>query len=255
MAEGENPWTTLANKLLALGYEIAGAAGPEVLRNDDHAGDIRLLAVQLIARSLSNMRGALAMAGADLVVEARVLSRCILENQFWIAGFANNSAEFRKLMIEDDLRRRGAKAQTLFKTGELPDSIEGKLREWMRSNKAWQRAKSIAPKQLAQDAQIADAYLFYELLSTDAHPTVFALNRYVISRDGIEIIEIDLDPTPTRAELDDTVGLACFGLVNVLVGGCQILRSKAADRADELAREYLELMTAKAEPAERDFST
>lgn len=39
------PWTSLADKLLHLGYEIAGSAGPEVLRNDDNRGDIRLNAV------------------------------------------------------------------------------------------------------------------------------------------------------------------------------------------------------------------
>ncbi len=139
-------WIALANKLLRLGYEIAGSAGPEVQRNDDHAGDIRLMAVSLTARSLSNMRGTLAMVESKLVVEARVLARCILENQFWIAGFANDPDKFRQTMIKDDRNRKGEEGQTLFETGELPDEVEKGLRQWMRTNKEWRTTKSICPE-------------------------------------------------------------------------------------------------------------
>jgi hypothetical protein len=75
-------WTELANKLFGLGYEVAGAAGPEILKTDDNQGDIRLMAVSLIARSLSHMRGVFAMIRDKRIVEARVLVRCIIENQF-----------------------------------------------------------------------------------------------------------------------------------------------------------------------------
>jgi hypothetical protein len=248
-------WFSLANKLLDIGYEIAVSAGPEIQRNDDHAGDIRLMAVSLIARSLSNMRGTLAMVNAKRLVEARVLARCILENQFWLAGFTNEPDKFRKVIVDDNLNRRGSKGRTLFETGEMPDHIEEKLRQWMRDNKRWKTSKSVTPKQVARDAQIGDAYVFYELLSSDAHPTLFTLNRYVVSTDGREITGIDLDPEPTGEELAETTGLGCFGLVNVLVGGCTILRSEAAERVDELAREYLRLMAATVEAHETERSS
>jgi hypothetical protein len=235
-------WTSLADKLVRLGYEIAGSAGPEVQRNDDDQGDIRLMAASLIARSLSNITGTLAMVGAKRIVEARVLARCILENQFWMAGFASDPNKFRQALIDDDLNRKGLKGRTLFETGEIPDYIEQRLRQWMRANKEWNKSKSITPKQVARGAQVGEAYVFYDFLSTDAHPTIFTLNRYVEAADGQHISGIALDPGPTEAELADTVGLACFGLVSLLAGGCTILRSAAADRVDVLAREYLELM-------------
>jgi hypothetical protein len=141
-------WIALADKLLRLGYEIAGSAAPEVQRNDDHKGDIRLMAVSLVARSLSNMRGTLAMILEKRIVEARVLARCILENQFWAAGFAEDPEKFRQAMISKDLNKRGSSGQMLFETGEIPDEIEQKLRQWMRENKGWNKAKSIAPKQV-----------------------------------------------------------------------------------------------------------
>ncbi len=170
-------WNSLAHKLVSLGYEVAGAAAPEVLRTDDDRGDIRLMGVSLVARSLSNMRGTLAMVSEKQVVEARVLARCILENLFWIAGFASDPNRFRQAMIDGDRNRRGSQGQTLFETGEMPDEAEKKLRQWLRDNKEWRTSKSATPKQIARDAQLGDAYVFYNLLSSDAHPTVPALDR------------------------------------------------------------------------------
>jgi len=244
------PWTALADKLLRLGYEIGGSAAPEVQRNDDNKGDIRLMVVSLIARSLSNMRGVLAMIREKRIVEARVVARCILENQFWAAGFAENPDKFRHAMISHDLNKKGSSGQMLFTTGEIPDEYEGKLRQWMRENKGWDKAKSIAPKQVAKNAQVSDAYVFYDLLSSDAHPTIHALNRYVISKDGKEITDIDLDPEPKEEELAETVSLGCYGLVGALICACKILQADASERVDSLAREYLEMMRAKVEEDE-----
>jgi hypothetical protein len=128
-------WIELADKLLGLGYDVAGAAGPQILKNDDNQGDIRLMAVSLIARSLSNMRGVFAMIRDKRIVEARVLARCIIENQFWIAGFAEDPDKFRQALISQDLNKKGSSGQILFETGELSDEIEQKLRQWMRDNK------------------------------------------------------------------------------------------------------------------------
>ena len=129
----------------------------------------------------------------------------------------------------------------------MPDEIEQKLRRWMRENNGWNKAKSIAPKQVAKDAKVSDAYMFYDLLSSDAHPTVHTLNRYVLSEDGKEITDIDLDPEPCGEESAETVSLGCYGLVGVLICGCKILQSGASEKADLLAREYLEMMREKVE--------
>jgi hypothetical protein len=248
--DGLPQWIALADKLMRLGYVIAGSAGSEVQRNDDHKGDIRLMAVSLIARSLSNMRGTLAMIREKRIVEARVLARCILENQFWAAGFAEDPDKFRQATISHDLNKKGSSGQTIFETGDMPDEIEQRLRQWMRENKGWNKAKSIAPKKVAKEAQMSGAYVFYDLLSSDAHPTVHALNRYVISKDGKEITDIDLDPEPSEEESTETVSLGCYGLVGVLVCGCKILQSDASKKVDSLAREYLGMMRAKAEADE-----
>ncbi len=196
------------------------------------------------------MRGALELVGKRRIVEARTLVRCILENLFWAAGFAEDHDKFRQAMLDDDQNRKGLAGQTLFKTGELPDEIEQKLRRWMRENKGWNKLKSIAPNQVAEGTQVGDAYVFYNALSLDAHPTIQALNRYVVSKDGKDITGIDLDPEASEAELVETVSLGCYGLVTVLACGCKILRSDASEKVDLLAREYLEMMKAVAEANE-----
>jgi hypothetical protein len=112
----------------------------------------------------------------------------------------------------------------------------------MRENKDPSKAKSIAPKRAAKDAQLSDAYVFYDLLSTDAHPTARALNRYVIKNDREEITGIDLDPEAAEEELADTVSLGCYGLIIVLTCGCKILNSagklgrRSGERPPNVAR-------------------
>ena len=237
----QDRWTNLATNLLNQGYDIAGAAGPAILRNDAQQGDIRLMATTLIARSLSHMRGVLILLREKRLVEARTLARSILENQFWLAGFSEEPERFRKLMIDGDKNRRGASGQALFETGELSDEVGEQVRNWMRENKDWNKLKSVAPKEVAKNARQSDAYVFYSYLSSDSHPTVAALDRYVTSVNGV-VTGLDLDPKPTDEEIVDTLGLACYGLVIVLVAGCKILRSPGATSVDELAQEYLGLM-------------
>jgi hypothetical protein len=181
------------------------------------------------------------------LVEARVIARCILENQFWATCFADDPDRFRQALIDQDLNKKGSSGEMLFAGGGLLDEIDQQLREWLRANKGWKQSKAIAPKHVAKDAGLSDAYLFYDVLSSDAHPTVHALNRYVTSADGKSITGIDLDPVLAEEELIDTIGLSCYGLLGVLVSACTLLRSEAAGRLDLLAQEYLALMKAKVE--------
>ncbi len=239
-------WHALAQKLLVVGYEIAGASAPALKGNGDRKNDIRLLAVLLVARSLSNMRGMLTMIREQQIVEARTLARCIHENFFWMAGFAHDPKKFRQILIDDDIKRKSLQGQMLFEGGDLPDALKQKLRQWMRDNQG-QAAKEATPRQLARDADVADAYLFYRMLSVDAHPTLHALYRHVIMEADQTISEIDLSPAPAGREQGETVGLGCFALVQVLGCACEILGADAAGRVDLLAREYLELMKVQAD--------
>jgi hypothetical protein len=235
-------WTALANKLLHAGYKVSGNAGPQVIDNEDHQADIRLMAVTLIARTLSHMRGVLILARENRIVEARVLTRCILENQFWIVGFSEEPDQFRRSMIDQDKNRRGANGQALFETGGISDEAGEQVRHWLRENSDWNKKKSITPKEVAKNAQQSEAYPLYNYLSFDSHPTPASLNRFVSSANGEEITDIDLDPEPREDEITDTLGLACYGVAITLNAGCKILRSNEAENVDVLAREYLELM-------------
>lgn len=236
-------WLALADKLLRTGYELAGASAPTLLEDGS-----RLEVVLLVVRSLSNMQGVRTMIRGGRVVEARVLARCILENQFWLAGFSNDPEKFRQALVDQDLNRKGAAAQTLFETGGMTDATEQKLRDWLRAHKDWKKSKTPAPKQTARDAQLYEAYPFYELLSTDAHPTTNTLNRYVRFDDKMEITEIVADPEPTQSDLNETIGLACYALVIVLVAAAKALQSAVVDKVDLLASEYLELMKSDIQP-------
>ncbi len=238
-------WHVLAKKLLDIGYEIAGASAPALKGNNDRENDIRLIAVLLVARSLSNMRGMLTMIREQQIVEARTLARCIHENFFWMAGFVHDPEKFRQTLIDEDTKRKSLQAQTLFAGGDLPDALKRKLRQWSRDNRG-QDAKSTAPRELARHADVQNAYLLYSMLSADAHPTLHALYRYVITNTDQRISEIDLSPAPLESEQAETVSLGCFALVQVLVCACAILGAGAAERVNSLAHEYLHLMEVQA---------
>lgn len=244
--DGLAPWFSLANKLLEVGYEIAGAAGPEIQRNDGDAGDIRLMAVSLISRSLSNMRGTLVMVAQKRLVEARVLARCIIENQFWLVGFANEPERFRQAIIDDDLNRRGSKSRTLFETGPMPDNVEKKLRQWMRNNKGWKhpnRSHQSRWPETQKSAMLTCSMTYSPPMRTRLYLPLTAISSQRAVKRSTALTSI---LSRVKRNLAETTGLGCFGLVNVLIGGCTILRSAFVERVDELAHEYLRLMTAMA---------
>ncbi len=58
------------------------------------------------------------------------------------------------------------------------------------------------------------------------------------------ISDIDFKLQPAEQELAETLGLGCFGLVQVLGCACMILELDATEKVDLLVREYLEMMKA-----------
>ncbi len=245
MTERLSQWFALTAKLLNTGYTIAHSAGPKLKSSDNRNADIQFYAVSLIARSLSNMRGVTTMIHEKRSVEAAILSRCILENLFWIVGFAEKPQKFRKIAVDHDLKRNGLSIENLFKGGKLPDRTEEFLRKWMRNNNSWKTAKSSEPKKLATEIGFEDAYLFYDHLSQEAHPTITGFNRYVVSRDKTGITEIDLAPEPDEFELEDAISMGCYGLVTAIIAGCKIFESEYSQIANQLGHEYLYLMQQK----------
>lgn len=243
----QQEWIDHAEQLIATGYSILATAN--VVIGPRGAGDVKVLACTLLARTMSNLRGVLALAKLELVVEARVLVRCCFENQIRIAGLQGEGDKFAERMRDEEIRSRQARGQFLFEIEESREALGeagDRLKTYLQSLKGISpKNKSLAPKEVADQTSVRPTYMLYSQLSADAgHPTLSALNRYIVTMEesGERIRGIDAAPTTNPRELTDTLSLACMAALGVCVGANEILEGTDGGLAlDALAEEYLRL--------------
>lgn len=235
-----NTWKPLANRIIDAGLSIF--AESEIPITSDGAADLKVLSMTLLARTISNAKAALLLVDANKVVEARILVRCCFENQFWIAGLAKDGQQFRKSMLASEMKKRVSRGTLLFEVGaQMEDEVENRLRAWLRENKNWKSGKTISPKEVATGSVVRKSYVFYEQLSSDsAHPTLDALNRYIVPADKDGIRGIDINPVVQGVELSETMHLLCLATIGVLAGVNELLGGvKTGDSIGRLADEYM----------------
>jgi hypothetical protein len=94
----------------------------------------RFLALTLLSRTLSNLKGAMVLLDSKLIVEARTVARCCVENYFWIGGLVYQGDEFVKQMRHDALSQRQATHQVIFQHDLLDENggLEERVRAFMR---------------------------------------------------------------------------------------------------------------------------
>jgi hypothetical protein len=123
--------------------------------------------------------------------------------------------------------------------------VEVRLRAWLRNtNKRFGDAKTLNPKQVAVSRRdIGRTYIFYSQLSSDAaHPSVTALNRYVIPHTINEVGGIDVEPIVADEEIEETLELLCQAVMGVCVGVNQMLGgTRGGGALNGLAEEYVAL--------------
>ena len=237
-------WTVLAEKLGTAGLEIFRTA--EVGITPKGFSDEKVLALTLLARSVSNLKGVLVLLHARRTVEARTITRCCMENFYWTVALSEQGENFVRQMLHDEMNHRKARGQFIFESDvELDAAIEGRLREWLKgANKRFAGAKSLNPKDVASvRADFAKTYTFYSQLSSDAaHPSVDTLNRYVIPHTEDEVGGIDIEPVVKDAEIAETLEYLCMAFIGVCVGVNQVLGGTNGGNAlSALADEYIAL--------------
>ena len=114
--------------------------------------DETVLALMLLARTVSNMKGALLLLDAKRIVEARIIARSCLENFYWTVGLAEEGEAFVRKMRDDEMSHRRAQGQSIFSNDiELEETVKQRLQAFMRaSGKKFGDAKTLSPKQVAR---------------------------------------------------------------------------------------------------------
>jgi hypothetical protein len=200
----------------------------------------------VLVRTVSNLKGVIALASANLIVEARILTRCCFENLFYVAALSEAGDKFVNEMKQAEFDSLHARGQFLIQMRfrEEDPKRDAKLRAAL---KKWanETRKSISPKQIAIKGVMKNSYIYYTQLSADAaHPTLTALHRYITKtrEPGKTTIDIMLDAAPDPEEIADTLGWACEAVIGVCVGVDEMLGHTAlAGRIRKVADEYASL--------------
>jgi hypothetical protein len=230
-------WRALVEHAIRSGIDILSrprSSGPEKERN--------IVAKTLLARTLSNCRAALLLLESRRIVEARILTRCCLENWYWLAALEAQGDKFIQDILNDDDSHRSKRGQNLLASGvPLDDEREPRLRARLREiNKRNQKPQQLKPGAVASITDVKRTYPFYEQLSGDAcHPETDALSRYIAEN------EIIAEPPLVDDEVFETFELLSLAVLSVCIGVSQMLGDAMdAPRLNELAKTHVELRNA-----------
>jgi hypothetical protein len=253
--EGSEPvsnreqWLELAHRLYEKGKAIFDQS--DVLESEAGTRDPRVVALALLARTMSNFQAGILLLDNGHIVEARTMARCCYENLFWIAALAKSGDDFIKAMELDDAASRMKRANGLlewFKTQNQKIDFAESLANF-RAGLLETHGKpgGIIHKKAADDGGVGGAYIIYRELSGDAaHPSATSLSRHVTWEGVDDEARFTLHALPIEEPyaVEDTLELTCNPLLGVCVAANQILGgsdsgeglSKLADDFSELSR-------------------
>lgn len=141
--------------------------------------DVKVLTMFSALRSLSNYQSAIMNLERGMVVEARIMARCLYENSFCIGALVDNPDKFIPLLRHDNIAAKRGQAVAL-KEGSysLTADVEAAMDERISGDKG----RHLKWKDIAEMSSLSNNYLMYKHLSDDAmHYSASSLKRYIIS--------------------------------------------------------------------------
>ena len=150
-----------------------------------------------------------------MIVEARTLVRCCIENLLWLGRLAAEGDKFVEDMAEDEHQSRKKRVRFILEKGPALDEPTSDTFRGIseKLNKAAISGKLLNPSEVAKGGLFAWLHLPYSILSADsAHPSLNALGRYLVRDDNTNMRGIDLLPVPLAREMSMTLHLACVAL-------------------------------------------
>ena len=179
-----------------------------------------------------------------------MLARSIFENEFYLYRLARDGSAFVREMVADEVYYRGALGETMFKEEQAREAMGEERRARMRAfikglRQESSNAKPLKPKDAISGTDVSAAYAYYQELSFDAgHPSITALNRYVVETTENEIVGLSLRPRIKDGEAMDTAFLAAVALLGVCISANKAFDgTTGGKRLEELVAEYYEIAT------------
>jgi hypothetical protein len=233
-------WLGYLDRIIACGEGIAETAR---IKNDD-ARLPKLLAACLLARSVSTARAVVHLIGLGHVVEARMLARSILENEFYLFRLArDDGSAFAHEMFADEAYYHHALGQTMLKEEQAREAMGGEEQSRIQAIVKQVRQESpnaapLKPQKVISGTDISSASVLYQKLSSDAaHPSLTALKRHFVQSAGTE--GLLLKPRIKDGEVMDTAFLASMALLGGCIAANDALGGTAGgERLEGLVAEY-----------------
>jgi hypothetical protein len=103
-------WLDFAKRLHPVGMGIFRLTPIEA--TEQGSSDMRIVGLLLLARTLSNLRAAIALTENGFLVEAKVIARCCFENSYWVGALVKEGDSFRVSMVQHETKHKRVRAET-----------------------------------------------------------------------------------------------------------------------------------------------
>jgi len=223
-------WFEMAEKFSEIGQRVAIRATSQ----GHGAADPRAYGTPFFLRTLESYQAAVILCSFGLVTEARMLIRSCFENAFCLAALIKDPNALVKLLGEDDKASKRAQAKFVVASQDRMNSMDAvgkkRLRKFASTVDAqWGKVRQLAIDEIAKSTALADAYLFYRLLSNDScHPSATSLSRHVVT---LPDNHFDYRWGPAPAEMvADTLNIACHAIMSALVAFTELTNDTDGNR-------------------------
>ncbi len=236
-------WFTLLrdiNKLL----QAAVVSGFE--KHHGRTMDLEVLAMFSALRSLSNFQSVFINLERGMIVEARILIRCLFENAFCVGALAESPEKFIPLLHKDNVAAKRGQAKAL-KQGNY--SLDQDVAAAMDEILAGDKGRHLNWQEVAEMSSLGHQYLFYKHLSDDAmHYSASSLKRYIVSNKETNSWSGYKFGPGKKAEVALSANLAASAALVILIGFLQATKDSSRDKeANELLDRFGSLSSLKPE--------
>jgi hypothetical protein len=238
-------WMDLCQRLYAKGVDVFNGAAVPV--TEAGTRDPRVVALTLLARSLSHARAVVLLIDNDQIVEARTITRSVHENMFWAAALVKKGAAFVDAIELDDITSRKRRATGLLHWAKA----EGEIADYQANLEAFRdrlrdehgKTDDIKLVQAAEAGGVSHGYIVYRELSSDAaHPSAASLSRHLtLAEDDADAPAFTLQAEPPQdpTEAVDTLELLASALLGVIIAVNEAVGFvDVGERLDALAADF-----------------
>lgn len=191
----------------------------------------------LVARTLGNLAAVEVLLPAFLIVEARTITRCIVENLFMAASILKRPNETFEMLGKDFGKSRIMQARFHAERGEdtLPDDLIERLTQFARDVEArYPKGGYLNQKRIAEGTFAEKAYGQYSLISDDsAHATMTSMARHILTTapDATTLIDV---PEPKVGEICGTARMACEMTLGIILATREIFGGTGGQHVEVL---------------------